>query len=48
MLLVSQYDMELINKNCAPRMPWHDIHTAMVNIHHYLCNLTRIHGYIFD
>ncbi|KAI8981744.1 hypothetical protein BDF20DRAFT_911999 [Mycotypha africana] len=27
---VSQYDMELINKNHAPRMPWHDIHTAMV------------------
>ncbi|KAG2212699.1 hypothetical protein INT47_000676, partial [Mucor saturninus] len=26
---VSQYDMELIDKRSAPRMPWHDIHTAM-------------------
>lgn len=26
---VSQYDMELIDKQSAPRMPWHDIHTAM-------------------
>ncbi|KAI9471840.1 MAG: hypothetical protein EXX96DRAFT_581892 [Benjaminiella poitrasii] len=26
---VSQYDMELIDKKCTPRMPWHDIHTAM-------------------
>jgi hypothetical protein len=27
---VSQYDMELIDKHCAARMPWHDIHTGMV------------------
>ncbi|KAI7901029.1 uncharacterized protein BX663DRAFT_516053 [Cokeromyces recurvatus] len=27
---VSQYDMELIDKRCTPRMPWHDIHTAMI------------------
>lgn len=28
--IVSQYDMELIDKKCTARMPWHDIHTAMV------------------
>lgn len=33
--IVSQYDMELIDKRSAPRMPWHDIHTAMVII--YIC-----------
>ncbi|KAG0179127.1 hypothetical protein DFQ29_002490 [Apophysomyces sp. BC1021] len=27
---VSQYDMELIDKRCTPRMPWHDIQMAMV------------------
>ncbi|KAF7727103.1 Phospholipase D1 [Apophysomyces ossiformis] len=27
---VSQYDIELIDKRCIPRMPWHDIQTAMV------------------
>lgn len=30
--IVSQYDMELINKKTTARMPWHDIHTAMVHI----------------
>ncbi|CAO3596857.1 unnamed protein product [Absidia cylindrospora] len=27
---VSQYNMEVIDKQSDPRMPWHDIHTAMV------------------
>ncbi|KAI8381067.1 uncharacterized protein BYT42DRAFT_604106 [Radiomyces spectabilis] len=27
---VSQYDMELIDRKMTPRMPWHDVHTAMV------------------
>ncbi|KAI8081741.1 uncharacterized protein BX664DRAFT_268261, partial [Halteromyces radiatus] len=27
---VSQYNKEVIDKQTAPRMPWHDIHTAMV------------------
>ncbi|ORX62840.1 phospholipase D/nuclease [Hesseltinella vesiculosa] len=27
---VSQYNMETINKKVDPRMPWHDIHMAMV------------------
>ncbi|SAL97159.1 hypothetical protein [Absidia glauca] len=27
---VSQYNKEVIDKQSAPRMPWHDIHTAMV------------------
>ncbi|CAO3699468.1 unnamed protein product [Rhizopus microsporus] len=27
---VSQYGTELIDKTTTPRMPWHDIHTAMV------------------
>ncbi|SAL95926.1 hypothetical protein [Absidia glauca] len=29
-LYQSQYNMEVIDKQSAPRMPWHDIHTAMV------------------
>lgn len=32
--------MELIDKKSAPRMPWHDIHTAMVIVQHERsCNL---------
>ncbi|KAI8066534.1 hypothetical protein BC940DRAFT_302391 [Gongronella butleri] len=27
---VSQYNMQTIDKRYVPRMPWHDIHTAMV------------------
>ncbi|CAO3592755.1 unnamed protein product [Absidia cylindrospora] len=27
---VSQYNKEVIDKQSSPRMPWHDIHTAMV------------------
>ncbi|KAI8369196.1 hypothetical protein EDC96DRAFT_504222 [Choanephora cucurbitarum] len=26
---VSQYDRELVDKQYTPRMPWHDVHTAM-------------------
>jgi hypothetical protein len=32
-VIVSQYNMEVIDKQSAPRMPWHDIHTAMVRSH---------------
>ncbi|KAI9029631.1 hypothetical protein CLU79DRAFT_735104 [Phycomyces nitens] len=27
---VSQYDISLIDKSITPRMPWHDVHVAMV------------------
>ena len=30
MHVVSQYDNELVDKLTTARMPWHDIHTAMV------------------
>lgn len=30
MYVVSQYDNELVDKLTTARMPWHDIHTAMV------------------
>lgn len=33
-ITVSQYNMETVDKRLIPRMPWHDVHTAMVILSH--------------